>query len=273
MRRGPDSSQLSFDWDAIEKSHTDPIRMFEHPSADRLLSIDEGQHFERKSARIEARKLAETICAFSNTDATGGIIAVGVSEGRLEGFEGVGHAKLNKLLKAGIEYCPQAVCQTRTVEIESASILLFRVEYNPYRVVELSDGSVFLRIADQNRRLTSEEILRLKHDKGEVPFELEMVADATFNDLDLSLVRDFANAVRTSEELEFDKSLEDVLFQRRLIKYEGSIARPLNAGMLLFGLDPLKYFPGCKIRFIRYEGTEERTGAELNVIKDTVIEG
>ena len=87
-----------------------------------------------------------------------------MSDGILEGFEVVGQAKLNKLLKAGIEFCPQAVCQTRTVEIEGALILLFRVEYHPNRVVELSDGSVFLRIGDQNRRLGAEEI---------VPFPLE----------------------------------------------------------------------------------------------------
>ena len=36
----------------------------------------------------------------------------------------------------------------------------------------------------------------------------------------------------------------------------------------------LRYFlPRASVRFIRYEGTEEKTGAEMNVIKDMIFEG
>lgn len=266
------SFQLSFDWEEIERSRFDPNILYREPSTKRLCSLPEGQHFDQKSGRIDPKKLAETICAFSNTDARGGVVAVGVENGVIEGFEHVGEAKLNRLLTAAIDYCPQAICQSKTVSLEEKTVLLFRVEHHSHRVVELTDGSVYLRVGDQNRRLSVDQVHQLRHDKGEISFELEPVIDASASDLDDSLVADFANAVRAAEHLEFDKSNEDILCQRRLLKYEGGRSTPRSAAILLFGKDPIRFFPGCKIHFIRYEGTQERTGVELNVIKDAMIE-
>lgn len=46
-----------------------------------------------------------------------------------------------------------------------------------------------------------------------------------------------------------------------------------SAAILLFGKNPQLYFPRAHVRFIRYEGTEERVGTQMNVIKDVIFEG
>ena len=51
--------------------------------AERLLTEPEGQWFDRKSARNEARTLAETLVAMANAE--GGMIAIGLSGGVCEG--------------------------------------------------------------------------------------------------------------------------------------------------------------------------------------------
>ena len=43
--------------------------------------------------------------------------------------------------------------------------------------------------------------------------------------------------------------------------------------MLLFGKKPQDFLPRARTRFIRFNGIEEKVGAEMNVIKDIVIEG
>ena len=53
-----------------------------------LLAEPEGQWFDRKSARIGARELAETLVAMANAE--GGLIAVGLSGGVCEGVDGRG---------------------------------------------------------------------------------------------------------------------------------------------------------------------------------------
>ena len=41
----------------------------------------------------------------------------------------------------------------------------------------------------------------------------------------------------------------------------------------MFGKDPQRFFPRSRVRFIRYEGTEAKVGAEMNVIKDKMFQG
>ena len=45
------------------------------------------------------------------------------------------------------------------------------------------------------------------------------------------------------------------------------------AAILLFGKNPQRFFPRARIRFIKYRGTEEKVGAEMNVVKDITFEG
>lgn len=51
-------------------------------------------------------------------------------------------------------------------------------------------------------------------------------------------------------------------------KFFGSNEEGIN--MLM---NPQSFFPRARVRFIRYEGTEEKFGAEMNVIKDVTFEG
>jgi len=48
---------------------------------------------------------------------------------------------------------------------------------------------------------------------------------------------------------------------------------PNNVCALTFAKDPRQVFPGAYVHFLRYNGVEERTGREYNVIKDRLIEG
>jgi ATP-dependent DNA helicase RecG len=48
---------------------------------------------------------------------------------------------------------------------------------------------------------------------------------------------------------------------------------PNGACVLLFANDPQDAFPGAKIRFLRFEGEHEGTGAEWNAVQDRILEG
>ena len=41
-----------------------------------------------------------------------------------------------------------------------------------------------------------------------------------------------------------------------------------NAAVLLFGKNVRGFFPHCRIRYIKVDGTAMRTGANFNVVKD-----
>lgn len=209
----------------------------------------------------------------SNADARGGVIAIGIHDGSVEGFEAVGERKLNDLMDAPSQFCPEARVQSKTVQHDDKSILLLFVDYRETRVVALSDGTVYTRVGDRDRQLNADQVALLRDDKGETSVETEVIQGVTIESANQDLLRTFVENVRTDLDLQFDTSPEDVLIQRRLGVVDNGRFRFRLAGILLLGQDPALQIPGCKVRFIRYEGTEERTGTDLNVIKDQSFEG
>ena len=85
---------------------------------------------------------------------------------------------------------------------------------------------------------------------------------------------------------ELDKDLFDQLREKTGLALSDAellqhyrLAEPRNgrvvlslAAILLFAKDPLRWHPACHIDFVKWEGTERRFGAELNVVKRVRIE-
>ena len=57
------------------------------------------------------------------------------------------------------------------------------------------------------------------------------------------------------------------------LTYKGDVPQVSTACILLFGKRPQNFFPRARVRFIKYYGTEEKVGREMNVIKDVTFEG
>ena len=127
---------------------------------------------------------------------------------------------------------------------------------------------VFLIVGDKSKLQTFEERLQLNYDKGERYFEDKAVPDATIDDIDMDFVKEY------TDEIDYGKSpLEYLKENRGFIKEKDGEIQISTAAILLFGKNPQNFFPRARIRFIRYEGTEEKFGTEMNVIKDVIFEG
>ena len=57
------------------------------------------------------------------------------------------------------------------------------------------------------------------------------------------------------------------------VTYKGDVPQVSAACILLFGKHPQTFFPRARVRFIKYFGTEEKVGREMNVIKDVTFDG
>ena len=67
----------------------------------RLLALPEDQWFDRKSIRVRAQDLDRPLTAFANAE--GGVIVIGLSEGRVEGIRS--HAsKQNAIRQAALDF-------------------------------------------------------------------------------------------------------------------------------------------------------------------------
>lgn len=127
---------------------------------------------------------------------------------------------------------------------------------------------VFMRVGDKSKKLSFEERLQLMYDKGERFFEDKPVPEANIEDIDLAFVKEYIDQIGYSK-----MPMEYLKENKGFVKEKNGKAQISSAAILLFGKNPQLYFPRARVRFIRYEGTEERVGTQMNVIKDVIFEG
>jgi len=237
-----------------------------------ILVLEEGQTFDRKSIKIKPKDLANTVVAMANAD--GGDIVIGLTDSKRE-IEGVDYEteKTNDLLRVPFDFCIPTV-QVRVERVpckdkdgRNNHLLVMHIAPSD-RVHANQSDEVFLRVGDRSKKLTFEERYTLMSDKGEIKYEESWVRGATMKDIDMSLVKDYVGRLR------YGKSPLDFLKENNgyTVEREGELY-PSAASILLFGKKPQDFFRRAYVRFIRYEGTEEKVGREMNVVKDVIFEG
>ena len=125
-----------------------------------------------------------------------------------------------------------------------------------------------MRVGDKSRKLGFDERMQLMYDKGERNYEDEAAYGATIDDVDMRAVEDYIKVIG------YGKSAMEYLYENNdFVKEADGRQKVSNACILLFGKRPQRFFPRARTRFIRYEGTEEKVGTEMNVVKDVTFEG
>lgn len=230
----------------------------------------EDQWFERKSARIRPRELADALLGFANAE--GGLVAIGIHDGRVDGI-GRDERRENGWRQASRDYSdpPVPVHFERvpciTDDGYADHLLIIEVEASEH-VHENARGDVYLRIGDENRKLGPLEAQELRYDKGGTFFDGTIVRGAATDDFEDRAVSAFLRAVGGSHRP------EDALLSRGLLgrNRAGRLA-PTVAGVLTLGKDPQQYFPEARLRLLRYQGTTRETGERSNVVGDVEAVG
>ena len=102
------------------------------------------------------------------------------------------------------------------------------------------------------------------------PFEERPCADATINDLNVQVVRNFVSSARLERQfpLPAKAPLPDILTHLHLL-HQG---QPTNAALLLFGRDPQRFLPCAEVRCMHFHGTEiQRPVPFYRIFKGTVF--
>jgi ATP-dependent DNA helicase RecG len=230
-----------------------------------IARVHEDQWFERKSARVTAQALANTIVAFANAE--GGVIVIGISDDQIEGVDR-SPDRQNDWRQVAHDFTTPAVRMSvrllDCVNQAGARDHLFVIEVQPSDQVHATvRDEVFLRVGDETRRLGFAQRQALEYDKGQTSYEQSTVRGAGLADLDDELMVSYARAVGHSE-------------PRRLLAARGLVAQDGSAtvgGLLLFGQEPQAHLPEAHVRIIRYQGSERGTGSRQRLLTDHRCEG
>ena len=238
-----------------------------------IITRKEDQTFDCKSIQIDPKALAVPIVAMANAD--GGVLAIGVSD-KTRTLEGVDQHtdKLNELLRVPFDFCNPSIPVTcsylpcKDKDGNENHILLMEIPASMYLHTNQADEA-FMRVGDKSRKLSFDERVQLMYDKGERFYEDTTAYGATVDDIDLDAVAEYAKLVGYSKTpLEYLRENNGFVTTNKQGEEDVS-----TACILLFGKNPQKFFPRARTRFIRYEGVDEKVGAEMNVIKDVTFEG
>ena len=217
-----------------------------------LTGEDENKIFDRKSAQIKVSDIASLISAFANAE--GGTIAVGISDKtrKIEGINKIGSQKINDFISAPKDFCkPMPRYKEEFLEVvneagEQDRILLLHIDMSVDQVIRTSNDSTYLRIGDRTK---------------------ECSMDAEIDDLDVELLEQYRKTINAQND-----SFEQVLAARGFLKKQQGKFRLTNAAVLLFAKNIQQFYPNCRVRFIRYDGTSAGVGTRLNVTKDVNVE-
>lgn len=230
-----------------------------------LLALTEDQWFERKSMRTHAGDLAHTEIAFANAE--GGVVVVGLHGGRVEGIADR-RGSLNAWQQAALDFSvPPVPVTTRIVTCindrgEEDELLVVEVETS--EVVHATTGDdLYLRVGDENRKLSFRQRQELAYDKGQAFFEATVVRDALPTELDGDLLRDYAEAVSHPDPTR-------LLTARGLLTRNGEVTM---GSILLFGTHPQDRYPDAIVRVLRYRGAERGAGVRQQLVADLRFEG
>ena len=231
----------------------------------------EGQQFDRKSFRIDAKSLAVILVAFANAD--GGDVVIGIEDdGRITGING-NDDHLNELLRAPFDFCvPSVKIEVHFIDCTDANgapnrVLVMHVEPSMQVHANQADDA-FYRVGDKSKKLNFEMRMQLFYAKGGRYYEDEPVYGATMDDIDLDYVKQYCDKIG------YAKDAETYLRTNKgYVTTVNGVDKVSGAAILLFGKDPQKFFQRARIRIVRYDGDEERFGREMNVVKDVSFEG
>jgi ATP-dependent DNA helicase RecG len=233
--------------------------------------MKENQTFERKSIKINPKDLSVPVVAFANAD--GGILAIGITDdGRIEGIKGYEN-KVNEILRVGYDFCKPTIRinfkKLDCIDMNSKKNQILCLEIEQSQQVHTNQkDEVFYRVGDKSKKLNFEERLQLVYDKGDIFFEDTVVKTAKIDDIDINKVKEYTSLI------EYDKTPEAFLFSGRNFVHQNNDKNEITvAAILLFGKNPQKFFPRATVRFIKYNGTEEKFGTNMNVIKDLSFTG
>jgi ATP-dependent DNA helicase RecG len=229
-----------------------------------VLALPEDQWLERKSSRITPRELANTLIGFANAD--GGIVVIGLHDKVVEG-SGANVRRRNEQLQAAIDFCvPPVRVSRRFVDCRNSEgspdqLLAFEIQPDEFVHANKRD-EVFLRVGDENRRLSFAQRQELLFDKGQSRYESRPLPGADFDSLDRGLLEGYARELKAEN-------------TARLLRSRGlSTSHELTiGGCLLFASHPQKFFPEAFIRVLRYRGKERGSGSRQQMLSDRRLEG
>lgn len=228
------------------------------------LNKKEDQYFDRKSARIKPNDVIKHIIAFANAE--GGTLVIGIEDdGELTGTNYPKAYSIDEYqlaIRQNIRPLPKV--EFVKEKIQEETIYVIEIESSSDVLIRSIKDDVYLRIGDKSVQQNHSQVTQLEYAKGERIYEDKILSDTSIVDINKELLAEYKMNIRAESMTD-----ERVLKARGFMK-DGNLT---VAGILLFGQNTFIELPQSRLRILRYDGIQRKSGERLNIVKDLNFEG
>lgn len=239
-----------------------------------------GKTIERE--RLEFRKgwnpelIVRSMCAFANdlNNWGGGYIIVGVSEEKGQPVlppEGLPQDELDKIQKKVVELgnriIPSYFPIVQPYYLEGKHILILWCPAGDNRPYSAPDSlgkeggrlNSYIRLGGASVIAKGETLRRLQELTARIPFDDRLNNQATIDDFNLGLIREYLQEVKSDLFKESERmSLIDLCRALYIVKGPTEYLRPVNVGLLFFCTNPERFFPRAWIELVWHRDNSGR---------------
>lgn len=211
--------------------------------------------------------IAKTLVAFANSD--GGELFIGVEDDGV--ITGLAHdpSEIEQLKSAYETHVhadtPLPKPQISLVSIDGKVVLYFSITKGNQYAYLTADGKCLKRMDLESIPVGSEKIVAERLELASRTWDRSVVAAATLDDLDFSLLQQVSNQIA------YGVTAEKCLQHLGVAEFTPGGLKLKSAALLLFAKDVRKFHPGCFVRIFTISGKERRSGESFNVVKDDIV--
>ena len=211
----------------------------------------ESDTLEFKKSKNNLPKIYDTISSFSNT--RGGLIVLGIDE--KDNFKITGVENINEIQNKISEICTQKMYPPirpiiTQIDYENKKLLvveileLKQIEKPCYYIPNGIEKGSYIRVGDNDQKMTKYEIYALQSYKSGVNEDLKSVKRAEVKDFDEEKLNKYLSVIKKEKPKFSKKDKNGILKISNIIKEEkdGKIY-PTLAGIMIFGVYPQQFYP------------------------------
>lgn len=226
-----------------------------------------GQETDFRPESTTPARLAQSLVALANSAGGTVLLGVGSRSAELTGLKDPEAARDRALKAALLADPPLIIPLPELASLDEVEILVITVPPGLPHVYSLK-GRYLIRDGSRNAPMTARQVRQLMIERGEVSFESLPPPGATLEDIDWEKVEKYLVPLESAP----GQTAKEALYKRGCLTKKGNRYRPTNAGLLLFGQEPERFFRSSEIIVVRYAGREMSDEFLREDIRDTLPE-
>lgn len=235
----------------------------------KILENGESEIIEFKRSLSLYNKILTAISSFSNK--RGGSIFVGIEDdGTVVGVDIGGNTIENLANDIRRETDPSIFPFIDVVKKEGKDIIIIKVEENEEKPVFFRDKA-FTRVGKTNQQLSSAQIRNMVlNENSIISWDGKICEEAKIDDIDEKKLRWVLEKGNNERNMDLDLYIpvEEALTKLKLLRGD----KLTNAAVLLFGLDPQKFFRQAEIKCAKFKGVKPINFSDRKIFRGNIID-